>query len=140
MFEKLNEFINYYAVDDSYVESGWYEDAFEDAIEILDSFNDDDWKKLLDVLPTKSDLWKQRLAYCMYDSKSSNHLKALLSLVDTDNEDLLKIVIGCLNRFDLESNEHKEEIINKIEQFMPSTSRISQDIFTKFIEKNSKSK
>ena len=140
MYEQFEKYLNYYQYDDSYRSNAWYDEGYDDAVEIIDNFKDEDWEKLMANLPSKSIIWKKRLACCMHDANNPNHLKVLLNLTNTDSEDLLKIVIGCLNSFDINENEQTKQVVNKVEQFLPAKSEVSQAIFSRFIERNGKGK
>lgn len=140
MIDEFNELMQYFAKEDSFTTNEWYDDGFMDVIEVLRQFTNEDWQKVLEELPTKSDVWKKRLAYCIHSKSDVNQLKVLMAMANTDNEDLLKIVIAGLKEFNLEGNEQRENIVKKVEQFLPSDDRLSQEVFSDFIEKNTKKK
>ena len=77
----------------------WYDVVINNAVSYLDAFTGDDWEKLFQVLPHKSDNWKRRLCDCLYDGKNQNHIKALHCLKKADDPELLKMVDEQLKRF-----------------------------------------
>ena len=137
MLKELDDYIKYYEEDTALMNEYWQGDGIEDATEILNNFTENDWQELINTLPSKSDVWKKRLTYCLYDKSNPNHLQALASLANTDNLDLFEIVLSFINRYDLEelTPEIIKRIQDKIVAFLPNSTEISNKLFNMFLKK-----
>ena len=141
MIEELDELMKFYDNDNSVISNYWYDEGIEEANEILQKFTDDEWNRLILSLPSRSVIWKKRFVYCLTDTNNMNHLKALLSIIKTDNEELFCIAISFLNQFDLKDIPEKEEILNRINELLPITnSKISEMVYNTFLERNGRAR
>lgn len=133
MFEQLDELIKGY--EDINLTEFWYDTGVEEAMEIIDEFDESDWDSLMESLPSKSVLWKQRLVRCIPAKDEEHNLKVLNELVKTDDLGLFDDAIHLLNRYDLESIENVDDIYRKIDEFMPQANNLQAAAFEKFLKK-----
>ncbi len=133
MFEKLDNYINDFETEDFAVDY-WYDEGFLIAEEMLEKFENDDWEKLIQVLPSRTIGWKRRLAYCLHDSSDLKQLEILLVLIDTDDMELFEILVDSLRSFkdNKAMVQNNSLIIKKIETLMPKVGEVTKKIFQEF--------
>ena len=138
MIKKIDEYIANYAVGDDLLDCDyWYDFASDSVINAINSLSDNEWDELITLIPTKSDNWKIRLAECLNGKKDDNYLKALLSMIDTDNTTLFRLVVSDLLKYDYDiiGEDNFNIIIDKINHFLPEADYIETRVFNLFLEK-----
>ena len=85
-YEELDWFLNDF--EDPSVLDYWYDLAFEDAMDIIGQFTEDDWRRLFENLPQKPDWWKERLVYCLDKENDPHHFRVLEETLHTDDDAL----------------------------------------------------
>lgn len=138
MIEKFDKCIKRYEKDTPLMSEYWNYNGIDDANGIIEQFNDEDWEKLIQLLPERSDIWKLRIINCLYDTEKKQNLRVLEALVDTDNIELFRTVLSALSQYDELSDETDKMIRERIENFTPRASKISSKIFDNYLKKNSK--
>lgn len=133
MFEDFEKIMQFY---EGHIKEMWYDEGCFEVMHLISRFTSEDWGKIYIVMSSKTDVWKDMLAYCMYNSSNKNHLKVLLQLSKTNNERLFRDVVASLVKFDLREIEEREELMNRIEQLISSSDPIAKVIFMRFLEKN----
>lgn len=136
MYEELDFYLNDYASTNNAILNYFYDKGFEDIEEIIEQFNADDWEKLFKEIDNKSDLWKERLVYCLGDRENQNQIKLLEKLLKTKDDKLFLQIINTLRTsFDVNSIGNTEEIIKKIELLIPEANKFDAAAFSDYIEK-----
>lgn len=135
MIEKFDKCIKRYEKDTPLMSEYWNYNGIDDANEIIEDFNDEDWEKLIQLLPERSDIWKLRIINCLYDTEKKENLRVLEALVDTDNIELFRTVLTALSQYDELPDETDKIIRERIEEFTPSASKISFKIFDNYLKK-----
>jgi len=132
MYKNLDEYLSGYLPLDY-----WYDEGFSIAREMLSGFSNQDWSELSNNIQHKSSDWKQKLAYCLNDDKNPNELNVLLSLINTDDEELLEICVDSLRGFINSENVFQvdESVIHYIQQKMLKCKAPTQLIFKDFLKK-----
>ena len=120
MYEQLDIFLNDFANDNIAILNYWYDGEYEEAIEMIEQFTEEDWQKLLENYKTKSDFWKERLAYCFVDKDNHYQFQILEDLLNTENIHLFAKVIDELRvHFDIKKLNNIEELLKKIDRVLP---------------------
>ena len=120
MYEQLDMFLNDFASDNIAILNYWYDGEYEEAIEMIEQFTEEDWQKLLENYKTKSDFWKERLAYCFVDKDNHYQLQILEDLLNTENNHLFAKVIDELRvHFDVKRISNIDEVLKKIDKVLP---------------------
>ena len=133
MYEQFDLFLTDYAIEDSGVLNYWYDSAYEDAMEMMENFTEEDWQKLLKDIETKSNLWKERLAYILSDKTNPYQIKVIRELLKTDNDELLVKTLETIKTdFDLKDFTYEEKLKNKIKELQQTGNAVTKDITTKF--------
>lgn len=139
IFNQFDDFISIYAKEN--ITDAWYDDGVIIAQEILQLFDDEDWKLLNKELNFKSILWKQRLAYCLGNENNLNEFETLLKLVDTDDEELFELVIDSLRFFKTEKTrgfiKNNPQIIDKVNKLISTSNIVRKKVFEEFLKYNS---
>jgi len=104
---------------------------------MLSSFSRKDWSELSNNIQHKPSDWKQKLAYCLSNDKNKDELNVLLSLTDTDDEELLETCVDSLRGFINSENifQIDESVINNIQQRMLKCKAPAQLIFKDLLKK-----
>ena len=145
MLTEIIKLLDEYATDNEAVLNYWFDSAYESVEDKIKQLSDDEWTQLFMIVGTKSDLWKERLAYCLNDRDNINQFKMLELLLNTKNEELLIDVIDSLRFFkNLDELENMEIIIERLNSLIPKLDIINQKITKDFLNKietaNSKTK
>lgn len=134
MFDELNKILS----EDS-SENSWYDDECIYAEELLETFTDDDWKKLMAIVKSKNDKYKIRLAYSVGKDTGMNGFNLLLELLDEDDE-VAEYAIDSLRSFDEESYRNliisDKAIIDKAENLLKNASLPVKRILEAFLQQN----
>lgn len=118
MYKELDEFITEYQNTADF----WYDVGCVMASEKLSKFSSNDWEELLRNVHTKPLAWKKKLAYCLDNSCNMYELEILLSLLNTDDEELFEICIDTLRSFT--TPESKQMILDNLSV----VSRVKDDL------------
>ncbi|NQF15942.1 hypothetical protein HPY31_18770 [Brevibacillus sp. HB1.3] len=77
----------------------WYDDGCIIASDMLAKFSQKDWEDLSSHVLMKPLEWQRKLAYCLDSSCNEHELNILLSLLDTDDEELFVICVDTLRSY-----------------------------------------
>lgn len=137
MFDEFDRYIFEFTEID-YAVDYWYDEGADIAEKMLCEFQEDDWKILLETLSERQTEWKKRLAYCMHDKSDLNQLKVLLSLAETDDDELFEIVVDSLRCFTSEESlkliQADLQIVSKIQELMPKMGDVTKKVFEEFFK------
>lgn len=137
MFDEFDKYILDFAVED-FAADYWYDEGIDIAEKMLCKFTEDDWGMLLKTVSERKTEWQKRLAYCMHDKSDLNQLKVLLSLVETDDDELFEIVVDSLRGFASEESLHliqaDSRIVSKIQELMPKVGDVTKKVFKEFLK------
>ena len=135
MIYKLDEYLKNYENDEnSSVSNNWYNFAFEDAIKIIDKFQEEDWIELEKMISNRSVKWKRRLAYCLNKANDDKQLKILLIMSNTDDNYLFREIISNLFKSNIEKIYNIDEILKNISKLLPASNSIELIIYSNFIK------
>ncbi|MCM1057129.1 MAG: hypothetical protein NC517_05920 [Firmicutes bacterium] len=139
MFDEFDKYISMFAEEDFAVDY-WYDEGAEIAENMLCEFKEEDWKILLKIVPERKIQWQKRVAYCMHDKSDQNQLKVLLNLVETDDDELLEIVVDSLRGFTSEESLKliyaDSRMVSKIKKLMPKVGDATKRVFEEFLKVN----
>lgn len=93
---------------------------------------------MFESITDKPIYWQKKLAYCLENSWSKLELDILLKLIDTDDDELLEIVIDSLRDFIDELNDKPEEkliVVEKIKRLLQESDSVTTMVFENFISK-----
>ena len=136
MIEELDECIKMYEnKDNAFARNNWYDFGYESVLGILSYFSDDDWKKLISILHSKSNDWKERLSYSLTFDENENYLKVLLSMINTKNVNIFTNIISYLEKYNCNVPEYLTTIVGKINYFLPEVDNEKCELFLKYLEK-----
>lgn len=133
-FEMYNELDKFLSED--YSISYFYDDGFEEGIELLSKFTDDDWHMLFKNCNENTDEWKIRLAYCLGAYGDIKGLDTLISIAINNNGEVFEYAIDALRDFspDNMQGDQKDKVIEKIKQASLSADSVAKKVFDKFLE------
>lgn len=94
MYKELDNLL----ATDTTVDS-WYDDGCVIASEMLTAFSPSDWDELSNQVLSKPIDWQKKLAYCLDNECNVLELNILLSLLDTNDEELFEICVDTLRSF-----------------------------------------
>lgn len=117
----------------------WYDDGCVIASEMLSEFSPSDWEELSNQVLSKPIEW-QRKQHIVLDNKCSVHeLNILISLLNTNDEELFEICIDTLRSYS--SQESKKlildnpQILQRVNDLLPTASipvrKMLEDFLTK---------
>ena len=135
MFDSLNYNIDCCAYEDRLTLELWINSYCDSTRECLNAFKQEDWDKLFQELPAKSLIWKKRFIDCLIGTTEPNQLKALISLADTDDEELFVQIIMNLFDFDYCDTEGIEKVHDKAAKMSPAANDYQKSVLNPFIEK-----
>ena len=139
MYEKLNIIISEFEQNDDITDNEWSSFAVNKAINYVDNFNEDDWKKIYQELPLKTLNWKKRLIDCL-DPNDDNQLKIIEYLASIDDKELFSDIVFKLLPFDIYRLENPDLLFEKVEELLPLVDEYNQINFNNFLEKKTISK
>lgn len=105
MYKELDNLL----ATDTTVDS-WYDDGCVIASEMLTEFSPSDWAELSNQVLSKPIDWQKKLAYCLDNECNVLELNILLSLLDTNDEELFEICVDTLRSFT--DQESKKKILD----------------------------
>lgn len=135
MYKELDEYIKYYENDETSINCYWEELGYEYAAKTLSKFTRDDWDKLFSELDHKSDVWKKRLIYSMYETSNDMKIKVITKIVNTNDISLFELLLVRVMNCDLSEINNSKDFVNKIKQFSNTQSKMTQNIFLSFLKK-----
>ncbi|KQO01105.1 hypothetical protein [Paenibacillus sp. Leaf72] len=134
MFEKLDRLLSVHTTADS-----WYDDGFIFAGDMLSEFSPEDWEELSSKALAKPLEWQRKLAYCMDSSCNIYELKILLSLLNTEDEELFEICIDTLRSFATPDSKqmmtNNPIILDRVHDLLPKSGIAVKKILEDFIVK-----
>lgn len=135
MYNELDNYIKFYEDDNTSTNCYWEETGHEEASQMMDRFTDNEWNDLFSNLSSKSNIWKKRLVYAMYNCPDDIKIKTALKLINTNDIELFELLLVRIMNCDFSELNNKNDFINKIKQFNNTQSRITQNIFLSFLKK-----
>ena len=96
-FEEFDAYLERYATENETALNYWGNCACADASNLIEQFTEEDWGELFNSLNNRSDLWKERLAECIWDVNESHQLRVLEELIHTNNDALFLSVIEAFS-------------------------------------------
>lgn len=97
MYSELDHLLKQDVTADS-----WYDDGFLMALDILEKFSDEDWKKLCEEVLTKDLEWQKKLVYCLDDQLKEEELIVISKLLCVNDRELFEMCLDSLRSFDNE--------------------------------------
>ncbi|KHL92739.1 hypothetical protein QW71_27840 [Paenibacillus sp. IHB B 3415] len=136
MYKELDNLL----ATDTTVDS-WYDDGCVIASEMLTEFNPSDWDELSNQVLSKPIDWQKKLAYCLDNECNVLELNILLSLLDTNDEELFEICVDTLRSFtDQESKKlilDNPKILQRVNDLLYTANlpvkKILQDFLSKIL-------
>ena len=99
-------------------------------MEIVSKFSDDDWKMLINSLPTRSTIFKTRLVSCFSAGNNPYQNEIISQLVNIDDIELFMKTLYTINNCNLNlPQEIKNVILQKIDYYTPKFSIFKQEVF-----------
>lgn len=136
MFEKLDKYLLAFDTEE-YAVDYWYDEGVIIAENMLQEFCTNDWKSLVQIIPKRTTEWKKHLAYCMHDGNDMNQLMVLLTLINTEDIELLEIVVDSLRGFSSEESlsliQNNIQVLSKIKELMPKVGVVTKRVFEEFL-------
>ena len=134
MFEELDEFLQDFATD-KISSDYWYNSACEDAMEMVEQFNEEDWMELFSHINERSDLWKERLVWCLDNENDPHQIKLLAELIHTDNDKLFLSVADTMRSFDVRFLNGDEQVLKRIDDLIPKVDNMESLLLLDFRKK-----
>ncbi len=134
MFTEFNDYLSGYFTDDY-----WYDEGFSIAQDMLLQFTPLDWGKLSNCALNKPIEWQRKLAYCLHNESNMNELNVLLTLLDTDDEELFELCVDALRSFT--STEDKKLILKnpsiqqRVYKLIPHSGDATKKVYEEFLKK-----
>lgn len=95
MYDMLDNYLKEFE-NDKDINDFWYDIGTVTATKIIKNLKQQDWDYLLNRLSQKTSGWKKRFAYCLDEGNNSNEFKALLIMMEVDDEQLFEICIDSI--------------------------------------------
>ncbi|CAM4447247.1 hypothetical protein [Paenibacillus tarimensis] len=117
----------------------WYDDGCIIASEILSDFSPNDWDELSNQVLSKPIEWQRKIAYCLDNECSSHEHNILISLLNTNDEELFEICIDTLRSYS--SQEIKNIILDdpgilqRVNDLLPAASIPVRKMLEDFLAK-----
>ncbi len=134
MYKELDNLLS----ADTTVDS-WYDDGCVLASEMLSEFSPSDWEELSNQVLSKPIEWQRKIAYCLDNKCSVHELNILISLLNTNDEELFEVCIDTLRSYS--SQESKKmildnpQILQRVNDLLPTASipvrKMLEDFLTK---------
>ncbi|KEQ23187.1 hypothetical protein [Paenibacillus tyrfis] len=138
MYDKFNQYITEFS-DENSKNDFWYDVGAIRATEILSKFTQQDWEVLLNEISNKTVEWKRNLAYCLDDANNIYELRALLLLIDTDDEELIEVCADSLRSFINAENKQlilsNKSLIENIRIKMNCCGNATRAVFADFLQR-----
>lgn len=104
-YDKFDELITEMSQEDA-SDDFFYDVGVFEVTNILNHFNEDDWKKLEKNIITKDTEWKKKAIYC-FEGEHPEELPILLSIIDTDDFELFEICVDTLRFMITDDNRQR---------------------------------
>ncbi|WP_336046385.1 hypothetical protein [Solibacillus ferritrahens] len=132
MYKELDNLLS----ADTTVDS-WYDDGCTIAGEILLEFSLSDWDELSNQVLSKSIEWQRKIAYCLDNQCNEHELNILMSLLNTDDEELFATCIDTLRSYTSQESKRmilgSPEILQRINDLLPGASAPVRKILQDFL-------
>ncbi|MFD1177324.1 hypothetical protein ACFQ3W_13590 [Paenibacillus puldeungensis] len=134
MYKELDHLLSADTTIDS-----WYDDGCVIASEMLAEFSPSDWGELSNKVLNKPIEWQRKIAYCLDNKCSVHDFNILISLLNTNDEELFEICIDTLRSYSsLESKKmilDNPQILQRVNDLLPTASipvrKMLEDFLTK---------
>ena len=133
MFNEFIEILDDY--DNDGLSNYWYDEGIDEATEIINKFSNEDWENLMQIFPTKSTLWQERLINCIPVEDEEHKLRVLNETSKSDDLRLFECSVGALSNYDYDKIERADVIVNKINSLDVEDDPVSTMVFNRFLEK-----
>ena len=141
MIEKFNEYISKFDTDDEEVKLYWYEVGHEYCDKIFNKFSNEEWKQLVNSFPSRSDIIKTRLIFCLTDYQNPYQRAILSYLINNCNDQLFIQIIYVIKAYDFDLEDKiREKIISRIDALLPKLNSFDYNILNDYKEKISRIK
>lgn len=104
-YDKFDELITEMSQEDA-SDDFFYDVGVFEVTNILNHFNEDDWKKLEKNIITKDTEWKKKTIYC-FEGEHPEELPILLSIIDTDDFELFEMCVDSLRFMITDDNRQR---------------------------------
>lgn len=104
-YDKFDELITEMSQEDA-SDDFFYDVGVFEVTNILNHFNEDDWKKLEKNIITKDTEWKKKAIYC-FEGEHPEELPILLSIIDTDDFGLFEMCVDFLRFMITDDNRQR---------------------------------
>ncbi|AET61241.1 hypothetical protein HPL003_22585 [Paenibacillus terrae HPL-003] len=135
MYKDLDEFITEY----QHTADFWYDVGCVMASEKLSKFGSEDWQELSSIVHNRPLEWQKKLAYCLDTSCNMYELEILLSLLNTEDEELFEICIDTLRSFTTQESKQmildNPSILNRVNDLLPKAGIVSKKMLEDFLKK-----
>lgn len=104
-YDKFDELITEMSQEDA-SDDFFYDVGVFEVTNILNHFNEDDWKKLEKNIITKDTEWKKKAIYC-FEGEHPEELPILLSIIDTEDFELFEMCVDSLRFMITDDNRQR---------------------------------
>ena len=114
----------------------WYDDRLFYYQDMLDSFSDEEWKKLYERIGDYSEEAQMRCVECLSAIDNRNSLSMILILSDTQDRELFVTCVDSLRNMDLSSlsQSEKERLVQRVKEFSADASKLEIIVFKAFLD------
>lgn len=134
MFKELDNLLS----ADTTVDS-WYDDGCVIASEILSEFSPSDWDELSNQVLSKPIEWQRKIAYCLDNKCSVYELNILISLLNTNDEELFEVCIDTLRSYSSQESKNmildNPQILQRVNDLLPTASIPVRKMLEDFLAK-----
>ena len=134
-FKELKSYMSHF-LDEKSSWSYWTDEACDRACEIMAEFTDRDWIEMKEKISAQPMVFKRKVTDCLGQANHPAALDILLMLVDTDDMQLFRDVVGALCEYFPDYREkiaaHKE-IETKINSIYDECSNVSKYTYSSFL-------
>lgn len=117
----------------------WYDVGCIIASDMLAKFSQKDWEHLSSHVLMKPLEWQRKLAYCLDSSCNEHELNILLSLLDTDDEELFVICVDTLRSYTtLEAKQMIRDnpaMLVRVNELLPTAGVATRGVLEDFLVK-----
>ena len=114
----------------------WYDDRLFYYQDMLDSFSDEEWKKLYERIVDYSEEAQMRCVECLSAIDNRNSLSMILILSDTQDRELFVTCVDSLRNMDLSSLSQSEKVrlLKRVKEYSTDASKLENIVFKVFID------
>lgn len=117
----------------------WYDVGCIITSDMLAKFSQKDWEDLSSHVLMKPLEWQRKLAYCLDSSCNEHELNILLSLLDTDDEELFVICVDTLRSYTtLEAKQMIRDnpaMLIRVNELLPKAGVATRGVLEDFLVK-----